>query len=145
MSIDRDANLIAAPTPDDDEPAPGSTVPPPFDPVAFARESDTNVRLLDAEEIANLRPTMPPPATYPAEVASAGGPRAAIDAGTVPCLGVAREDLEWFGLSAAAKTILGQVDGIATLGTIADATGMRIAEIARVLEDLVREGVIVWG
>lgn len=121
-----------------------TTVPPPFDPVEFARESDTHQRLLDATERAELRPTVPPPPTYPAEV-GASAPRAAIDAGTVPCLAIAREDLEWFGISPTAAGVLRHVDGLATLGTLAEVTGMRMVELARILEELVHEGVVVWG
>jgi hypothetical protein len=122
-----------------------STIRPPFDPEAFAREADSSVTL-ETVPPPSGRPTLPPPPEYAPEIAS-GTMQAmpAVDSGTVPCLAVAREDLEWFGLSPVALSLVRHVDGVASLATICEAAGMRMAEVARIFEDLERDGLVVWA
>jgi hypothetical protein len=113
------------------------TVRPPFDPQEFARESE--------------RTTQPPPdATIPRSPSDApelmsGSMEVVwpVEATAIPKLAVAREDLEWFELPEMARSLLAQLDGEATVGTIAARAGVPILEATDMFEELIREGIVI--
>lgn len=119
-----------------------TTVRPPFDPEAFARESETNIRTNlrvpdSSPPPASTRPTVPPPPGLPVYTAAVGG-------AAVPVLGVSRDDLEWFDLSPAARDVLGHVNGEDSIETICTRSGLRLNDVVDLLEGLARDGVVVF-
>jgi hypothetical protein len=119
-----------------------TTVRPPFDPEAFARESETNIRtsLPVAESSpppASARPTVPPPPGLPVYSAAVGG-------SAVPVLVLSRDDLEWFDLSPVAREVLALVNGEDTIGAICARSGLALDDVVETLEDLARDGVVVF-
>jgi len=107
------------------------TVPPPFDPELFARESESKLRV-DAVP-PSARPTLPP----------AAGP-AAPPPSSIPVLALARDDLEGFEMSATARVLVRHVNGRDSLEVLAVRTAMSLPEVAAELDTLAREGVITW-
>lgn len=123
-----------------------TTVRPPFDPEAFARESETNIRAdvranirmpESAPPPASTRPTVPPPPGLPVYTAAVG-------AAAVPVLGISRDDLEWFDLSPVARNVLGYVTGEDSIDAICTRSGLRLDDVVDVLEGLARDGVVVF-
>jgi hypothetical protein len=123
-----------------DEPQP-TTVKPPFDPEQFAKESDSKIRSESEPRIhrdsqpASERPTISPPSPMPIAVAQISD---------VPVLAIAREDLEWFELSAPARNLLRQVNGRDTVGALASLFHQKPDELLEQLEALAREGLVTW-
>jgi len=105
------------------------TVRPPFDPDSFARESDSRVRI--EVDPPSRRPTVPPVVLLASE-----------RAGEVPSLALGREDLEWFELSAMARSLLRHVNGRDTVDVIASRLAMPVADVITELDGLAREGVV---
>ena len=85
-----------------------TTVRPPFDPEAYARETDSIANVEQHGVAPSVRPTTPPPPGMPG--------CGAIDVDCVPLLALAREDMEWFDVTALARVLLDHVDGIGTVG-----------------------------
>jgi hypothetical protein len=110
-----------------------TTVRPPFDPEAFARESDSKVQ--DAIP-ASARPTVPP-APLPSVSPTSGSTE-------VPTLAVARDDLEWFDLSPAVRELLRHVNGRDSVEAISRVVRRSAAEIVCDLAPLVTEGLVTW-
>jgi hypothetical protein len=110
-----------------------TTVKPPFDPVTFARESDSRVRVESAPPSA--RPTAPPPQPLAPAVARGSD---------VPVLAISREDLDWFELSSSARNLLRQVNGRDTVDALASLLRIESADLLGELEVLAREGLITW-
>lgn len=110
-----------------------TTVKPPFDPVAFARESDSRIRVESVP--ASSRPTAPPPAPTQVSVARASD---------VPVLAIARDDLDWFELTTAARNLLRQVNGRDTVSILASLLRMSVDDLLGQLEVLARDGLITW-
>ncbi|HEY6463195.1 MAG TPA: hypothetical protein VIY73_23660 [Polyangiaceae bacterium] len=82
------------------DPKQPTTAPPPFDPEAFAKDSETNLRVGSGASSDSRRTTQilpPPPLNKRVRLA-------------VPI-----EDLEWFELSAEARGLLERLDGKHTL------------------------------
>ena len=118
------------------EPGERPTSRPSFDPEVFARVSDSNLRTAAEVGSPSVRPTAPPPPAVPRS-----GP---IDPKWVPLLEVARDDAEWFDITATARRVLAQVDGEKTVGALGDALGAEGVDVEAALADLAREGVIRW-
>jgi hypothetical protein len=118
---------------DERRPRPGepTTVRPPFDPVEFARESDSRIRVQSAP--ASGRPTSPPPP-------DATRPRGQ----EIPLLAMAREDLEWFDLDAPALALLRLVNGEDPVEVLCASAGLSPDEAFATLERLARENIIAW-
>jgi hypothetical protein len=123
------------------------TVRPPFDPEKFARESDSNLRILEEEAgtrvtqerraPASSRPTVPPPPGLP-------GYEPVIGVDGVPELVVAREDLEWFDLTPEARSLLQHVDGESAVQAICDKMHLPADDVIAQLERLAGEGLVSW-
>jgi hypothetical protein len=109
-----------------------ATVRPPFDPAEFARQSE--------------RSTVPPPAQVPdLEPVITGDSTMEVlflDADTIVVLAVAREDLEWFDLSADIRDLLQQVDGTSSLSHVCTRAGRSVDDGIALVEQLVRDGVL---
>lgn len=134
------------------EPAPGAgprseqiTIRPPFDPLEFARDADSTIRIAEAAP-QPLPPTVPPPPGIP-EYSSDTSIRAphtplAIDGDMVPTLAVNAADLDWFELPPLARRVLLQVDGCESVASICARCGLELAAGIRVLGDLAGQGLI---
>ena len=125
------------------------TVRPPFDPEAFARESDSKIRV-ESKAPPSARPTMPAPAldqeTEQAKRSTSGTmvvqhPAAA---DTVPALAVSNEDLEWFELDPTAAVLLALVDGTTSVGELCERQGIPIEEGTGLVDQLRRQGLVTW-
>ncbi|MGH7293473.1 MAG: hypothetical protein ACRELB_01000, partial [Polyangiaceae bacterium] len=85
-----------------------TTVRPPFDPEAFARESESNIRV-DTQP-PSKRPTTPPAANLPQYAAGLTSGTmvslGSVSSDAIPMLAVARDDLEWFDLSGPVRELL---------------------------------------
>jgi hypothetical protein len=112
------------------------TVRPPFDPVAYARESDSQIQVQE-EAGAENRPTVPPPPGLPHYV-PAIGPE------VIPELVVARDDLEWFDLTPEARRVLQFVDGERAVSAICDQLRRPANDVMGELERLAGEGLVSW-
>jgi hypothetical protein len=123
------------------------TVRPPFDPEKFARESDSNLRVLEEggenggvegrRPAPSSRPTVPPPPGLPDYTPVIG-----IDG--VPQLVVARDDLEWFDLTPEARTLLKHVDGQCPVAAISEKMHLPANDVITELERLAGEGLVSW-
>jgi hypothetical protein len=60
----------------------------------------------------------------------------------VPSLAVASDDLEWFDLPDAARSLLALVDGEAPIGSIATRAGVAVDAALATFHDLHRDGVV---
>jgi hypothetical protein len=127
---------------------PPTTRRAPFDPVEFARESEA--KLLAATEVpASNKPTAPPPAIPPMgsipdvqEVEGKVGARDALGADAIAVLMVARDDVDWFGLSHDATKLLAFVDGVRSLETICAMASVRVEDGAAALLELAEQGMV---
>ncbi len=110
-----------------------STVRPPFDPQEFARQSE--------------RATLPPPVATPSDAPELASGTMEIflpvEATTVPELTVAREDLEWFDLRPAARSLLAHIDGTASVEIISDRAGVPLIDALDLVDELARDGLVV--
>ena len=136
------------------------TLTPPFDPEAFARESESKLRISAPARPPDLgsgvmvrRPPTKPLARednsfddfddfdrittqVPAE------PIAAITRATVPTLSMPPDRIRDAQLDHRAGFILSHVDGISDVETILDVSGMPEADVMRILRDLATKGII---
>jgi hypothetical protein len=112
------------------------TVRPPFDPVEFARESESKLQVQE-DGAAGNRPTVPPPPGLPGYVC-------AIGPHVIPELVVAREDLEWFDLTPEARKVLQFVDGQRAVSAICDQVSRPANDVIGELERLAGEGLVSW-
>jgi hypothetical protein len=120
-----------------------STVRPPFDPIKFARESDSKIRIETTPPSA--RPTAPPPPGVPQYAPGASGTMhslGSVTTGAVPELSVAREDLEWFDLTPYARSLLRYVDGRQSLEAIAARACMKLDDVMAAMHQLARDGIV---
>jgi hypothetical protein len=116
-----------------------TTVRPPFDPEQFARECDSKVSLEPIPP--SSRPTLPPGALGEAAGESENH---AVRTSDVPVLAVARDDLEWFDLTPAARDLLRMVNGQDAVDAIASHARLTVPEAEVVLERLRRDGLVTW-
>ena len=144
MSEQRAKPLVPV-TPSDEGPTTISTVRPPFDPMAFARDSESQVRIGETDPPSG-RPTAPPPPGLPQYQAgiTSGTMQslASVSSDTVPALAVAREDLAWFALPEPAATLGGQVDGTETIGTLGERAGLALDATMSVFHELAVQGIV---
>jgi hypothetical protein len=121
-----------------------ATVRPPFDPVTFARESDSQVRVEATPP--SSRPTAPPPPGIPqyspGQTSGAIPALGSISSGAVPELTVAREDLEWFELTPYVRSLLRYVDGRQSIETICARACLQLDDVMATLHDLARDGLV---
>ncbi len=133
------------PVPRSEEAETVSTVRPPFDPLQFARESESNVRIGETDP-PSKRPTAPaPPGIPPYQAGVTSGTMASLGSvglDTVPALAIAQDDLSWFELPQPAAKLVAEVDGRITIGTIA--TRARVAgDVAMwAFHELARQGIV---
>jgi hypothetical protein len=113
--------------------APPPTVKPGFDLAAYARETDSRIRLESLPPSA--RPTVPPSSPDAAPI-----PRAS----DVPVLAISRDDLEWFELSESARDLLRQVNGRDTVEALSTLLRLPVEHLVGELEALARESLITW-
>jgi hypothetical protein len=128
------------PKPADDEP---DTVRPPFDPVKFARDSESNIRIETTPPSA--RPTAPPPPGVPAHAPGSSGARVAlgsVSSQAVPVLVIAREDLEWFELEQHVRLLLIHVDGRQSIESICARARLKVDEALAGFHELARQGLV---
>jgi hypothetical protein len=109
-----------------------ATVRPPFDPQEFARQSE--------------RVTLPPPPKAPSEapelVSGTMEVLWPVEPTTIVELAVARDDLEWFELPPLCRRLLEHVDGVETVETICERSGVSMSDAVDLFEDLIREGIV---
>jgi hypothetical protein len=121
-----------------------ATVRPPFDPEAFARESDSKVRV--ETDPVSARPTAPPPPGIPqyAPGLSSGTMHSlgSVTSDAIPTLAVARDDLEWFELPAFTRDLLHLVDGHEPIAAICLRGGIALDRAMAAFHELVNDGVI---
>jgi len=122
-----------------------STVRPPFDPLTFARDSESSIRIGETQP-PSARPTAPPPPGMPQYQAglTSGTMHSLANVGsdTVPSLAVATEDLAWFELPEPAATLLGHVDGAADIGALATRSGVALDAATCTFHELARQGLV---
>ena len=127
-----------------DEAHASTTVRPPFDPLEFARESDSRIPL-DVEPV-SARPTAPPPPGMPQYHAglTSGTMHSlgSVGAETVPSLAVARDDLEWFELARDARALLEHIDGESTIGALSERASIALDAAMAAFHELERQGII---
>lgn len=133
----------AVPRLDEEDPR-APTVRPPFDPEAYARESETSIRL-DTVPPSN-RPTAPPPPGVPQYQAgiTSGTMQSlgSVTSDAVPMLAVAREDLEWFDLAQPVRTLLALVDGVVPIAGLALRAGVAVDGAMASFHELARDGIV---
>jgi hypothetical protein len=151
------------------------TVPPPFDPDQYARESESTM----ATSPPSQKPTSPPepfyaelrescssthmPAAAPvdpeeapsppsvdwtSEVRVAEKPTGPVSYPTldaVPRLVVSAEDLSWFDLDPEARAIVDRVNGARTIAEIADGMATPALEVRLLLQELQEAGAIEFA
>jgi hypothetical protein len=141
---DQRAKPLAHVTPSD-EAQTISTVRPPFDPLAFARDSESLMHIAEADP-ASARPTAPPPPGVPQYQAglTSGTMHSLANVGpdAVPSLAITAADLEWFDLPEPTALLLALVDGATTLGGLALRAGVSLDEAMGTFHELARDGIV---
>ena len=124
------------------QPAEHPTVRPPFDPVAFAKESDTAISGR-RPEIDSDMPTNPHVNVGPllASLAPGGSP---ISLEQVPFVVMAREDVAWFGLDDQSAELLSRINGTTTVQGLLASGEFIVTDAFRILGALAREGIIAF-
>ena len=122
-----------------------STVRPPFDPLTFARESESKVRIGETDPPSG-RPTAPPPPGLPQYQAglTSGTMESlgSVGSDTVPSLAVTHEDLAWFALPEPAATLVVHVDGTANIAALCTRSGVALDTAMATFHELAREGIV---
>lgn len=122
-----------------------TTARPPYDPSAFARESDEKIRAVtEAAASISRREAMPPADSVPEmqQVETVSGAGEVLGSDAVPVLTVSREALARLDLPAGAKALLALVNGISSLEAIAARASLSMDEGASLLLELAERGVI---
>jgi hypothetical protein len=107
------------------------TLPPPFDPVVYARETDRSF-----EEPTRPRMEMPR-CDSDMRVKSTW-----IELASVPVVVLAESDQAWFDLSEAERLVLEHVDGQSTVQTIVAVAGLPVSHALQAVRELIVQGVI---
>jgi hypothetical protein len=107
------------------------TVPPPFDPVVYARETDRSF-----EEPTRPRMEMP---RHESETRVKS---TAVDLASVPVVLLAAGDMAWFELDGAERIVLENIDGESTVQTIVAVAGLPVSDGLAVIRELIVQGVI---
>jgi hypothetical protein len=128
MKVSGTLAVVAASRRDDQ-----ATVRPPFDPAEFARQSELTTSPPPAVQLPDQDPVI---STETTEVLF-------VDEETVPALAVAREDLEWFDLAPLVRNVLRFVDGERSIGKISAEVGQSSDQGIALVEQLVRDGLVV--
>lgn len=122
-----------------------STVRPPFDPLQFARDSESKVRIGETDP-ASARPTAPPPPGMPQYQAGLTSGTmhslANVGADTVPSVAVTPEDLEWFDLPEVTALLLVLVDGTSNIGALSERADISLDEAMAAFHELARDGIV---
>jgi hypothetical protein len=127
---------------DPDDPSQRATVVPPFDPQAFARESE-RITVQPPTAPATPHPPSDTPVVTSEVIAIADETFVSLDEATIPRLAVAKEDLEWFDLSAAAHAILDQIDGVASIEEVAARTQIALVDAVDLVTEMTRQGILL--
>ena len=142
------------------------TVPPPFDPEEYARDSESMI--IANPVTASMKPTMPPEPFYEdlrescsdqMEVAEAApdsvdfqsevrvlssaplpGDIPSLDA--VPFIAMQTDDLAWFDLGADSKSVLSLVDGCTPIGLILTRSPLAADDTCQIVRELLGLGII---
>ena len=112
------------------------TLAPPFDPEAFARESESRLRNgapADSEVVPRAPPVLTPPTPRP---------RAALRKDAVPYLALSLSELTTRALDSKRGFLISLVDGCSPIETLLDLSGMPEEEASEILADLVAQGVL---
>jgi hypothetical protein len=122
-----------------------STVRPPFDPLQFARESESNIQIGETDPPSG-RPTAPAPPGIPQYQAGlTSGTMASLGSvglDTVPMLAVAKDDLAWFELPQPAAKLVAEVDGKVNIGVIATRARTAPDATMHAFHELARQGIV---
>lgn len=144
MSEQRAKPLVPV-TPSDEGQTTVSTVRPPFDPMAFARDSESKIHIGETDP-PSARPTAPPPPGLPQYQAglTSGTMHSlgSVSAETVPVLALARDDLAWFALQEPAATLVGLLDGTETIGDLAARSGVALDATMSAFHELALQGIV---
>jgi hypothetical protein len=123
------------------------TVRPPFDPEAFARDSESSIPAAGGAAPASLPETVPPPAglpRYPVELERPHEPGAfGVSGDTILSLTFAGTDLTWFELTPLARRLLALVDGTASIAGICARAGVHPIEAIAAFQALARDGIVI--
>jgi hypothetical protein len=115
------------------------TCRPPFDPEAFARESDS--QLLEADE-APTKPSLEPKRLSSGLRAAVSLPAEPSGADEVPVLVVSRDDIAWFHLDKRALALVHAIDGVSTMAEVVSASRLGPDDAFAGFEQLLCERVI---
>jgi hypothetical protein len=116
------------------------TVPPPFDPEEFARESESKMRMAKPAPEPNVMDSQVRLATSASTEQKYW--RALGDPERVPLIKMRPNELRSLPLDPMAGFILSQIDGVSTVEMILDVSGMPKEKTLSILCDLVKRGVI---
>ena len=141
------------------------TIPPPFDPEEYAKDSES---MIVGKPTASMKPTMPPEPFYndlrescsdrmvaadPAPdsldfqsevrvLSSAPLPRDIPSLDAVPFLAMQTDDLAWFDLGADSKSVLSLVDGCTPIGLILTRSPLSADDTCQIVRELLGLGII---
>jgi hypothetical protein len=143
MSVSRAKRPVTVTEADDVESI--STVRPPFDPLEYARQSESKIQIGETDP-PSARPTAPAPAGIPQYQAGVtSGTMASLGSvglDTVPVLAVAKDDLAWFELPQPAAKLVAEVDGKVNIGTIAARARVAPDAAMHAFHELARQGIV---
>jgi hypothetical protein len=123
------------------------TVRPPYDPEQYARESESRLRIAHIATHVPVASPMDesgaPPSSQSAARLTAAGEAADIPSpDEVPYRVMAAEELEWFTLDGDARAALELVNGLRSIGRIADTLGIAPSVAGAIFARLVVDDII---
>jgi hypothetical protein len=124
------------------------TLRPPFDPEAYARDSEETLRVEGRDPLDSSRPTQPPPRDAPhyADVPESGMVQVSfyVESDDVPILKIARERVDTLSLSPLAQALLRHVNERDTVAILCARAGLRMDDAVTGLEELAGQGVVAF-
>jgi hypothetical protein len=127
------------------------TTPPPFDPSAFARQTEEARRIsqmpttpaidLEACRAAMRQAPLPTPHSGFRIMRAPSAPTL-VSPGDAPYLLISRADVEWFELDDETTRVLLRVDGVRTVDDLSAATGLTFDRVAVILTGLANQAIV---